>query len=241
MEEIRFRASSERLADETQVVSVAGELDLYTAPEFEEALALNGGANGRVVVDLSECTFIDSTGLEILVKADRYVGREALLIVATGREVLRAFEVSGLDRQFALHPSLEAAVNGGAVSGWRDKEARSQALFREVNERIKQIAEDFGSDGQNQLICECGNPDCTQRIELTPAEYEHVRAHASRFVVALNHDNPETESFVEQNDRFAVVETYAGASSRIARQTDPRSQQHLRRTQAAAADDGESP
>jgi anti-sigma B factor antagonist len=240
VEEIRFRASSERLADETQVVSVAGELDLYTAPEFEEALALNGSVNGRVVIDLSECTFIDSTGLGILIKAGQHIGRNALLIVVTGPEVLRAFEVSGLERQFALHPSLEAALNGGGVSGWRDKEARSQALFREVNERIEQIADEFGSDGQNQLICECGNPDCTQRIELTPAEYEHVRAHASRFVVALNHENPETESIVEQNDRFAVVETYAGASSRIARETDPRSQQHVRRTQAAAADDAES-
>ena len=240
MEEIRFRASSERLADETQVVSVAGELDVHTAPEFEDALALNGSEPGRVVVDLSECTFIDSTGLAILIKADRHIGRNALLIVAAGPEVLRAFEVSGLDRRLALHPSLEAALNGGAGSGWRDKEARSQALFREVNERIEQLAEDFGSDGQNQLICECGNPDCTQRIELTSAEYEHVRAHASRFVVALNHENPETESIVEQNDRFAVVETYAGASSRIARTTDPRSQQHLRRAQAAAAEDGQS-
>lgn len=228
MEEIEFRASSERLADETRVVSIAGELDLYTAPEFERALELNGAANGRVVVDLSECTFIDSTALGMLLRAERHIGGSALLIVATGAEVLRAFEVSGLARRFALHPSLGSALNGGAASGWRDNEARNQALFREVNERIEQIAEDFGADGQNQLICECGNPDCTQQIELTAAEYERVRAHASRFVVALNHENPETESVVEQNDRFAVVETFAGATSRIARETDPRSQHHIR-------------
>jgi anti-sigma B factor antagonist len=240
VEEIRFRASSERLADETQVVSIVGELDLYTAPQFEQALALNGSEPSRVVVDLSECTFIDSTGLGILLKADRHIGRDALLIVAAGPEVLRAFEVSGLDRRFALPASLEAAVNGGAGSGWRDKEVRHQALFREVNERIEQIAEDFGSDGQNQLICECGNPDCTQRIELTADEYEYVRAHASRFVVALNHENPETESIVEQNDRFAVVETYAGETSRIARETDPRSQQHIRTSQLPASAENET-
>jgi anti-sigma B factor antagonist len=234
--EIEFRASSERLADETCLVSVAGELDLYTAPEFERALGLNGGANGPVVVDLSECTFIGSTGLGILVQADRHIGGNALLIVAAGPEVLRAFEASGLDHRFSLHPSLESAQNGHAARGWRDKEVRNQALFREVNERIEQLADDFGTDGQNRLICECGNPECTQQIELSAAEYEQVRAHASRFVVALNHENPETESIVEQNDRFAVVETYAGARSRIARETDPRSQQHLRRTQAAAAE-----
>lgn len=183
--------------------------------------------------------FIDSTGLGILVKATRHIGSDALLIVANGREVVRAFEVSGLARQFALHPSLESALNGGGASTWRDKEARNQALFREVNERIEQIAADFGADGQNQFICECGNPDCTQQITLAAAEYEHVRAHASRFIVALNHENPETESVVEQNDRFTVVENYAGASSRIARETDPRSQQHIRRSQQPASTDVE--
>ena len=234
MEEIKFRASSERLADETHVVSIAGELDLYTAPEFERALELNGSTNGRVVVDLSECTFIDSTGLKILIQAGRHVGSNALLIVAAGPAVLRAFEVSGLDRRFVLLPSLESALNGGAPSVWRDKEARSQALFREVNERIEQLAGDFGSDGHNPLICECGNPECTEQIELSPAEYEGVRAHASRFVVALNHENPETESIVEQNERFAVVETFAGETSRIARETDPRSQQHIRTSRRPA-------
>ena len=157
------------------------------------------------------------------------------MIVASGRAVLQALEVSGLAREFVLHPSLESALNGSAPNGWRDKEARNQAVFREVNERIEQVAEDFGPDrGRNRMICECGNSDCTEPIELTAAEYEQVRAHASHFIVALNHENPETESIVEQNDRFAVVETYAGASSRIARGTDPRSQRHIRTNQEAA-------
>jgi hypothetical protein len=55
-----------------------------------------------------------------------------------------------------------------------------------------------------------------------------VRAHGNRFVVALNHENPEAESVVEQNGRFAVVETYTGAASRIARELDPRSQRSMR-------------
>lgn len=111
MEEGRFRAKREQLDDGTYVVSVAGELDLYTAPEFEQAVPSLNGNDERVVVDLSECTFIDSTGLGILVQADRGVGRGALLIVATGLEVLRAFEVSGLDRRLALHPTLDSALS----------------------------------------------------------------------------------------------------------------------------------
>jgi hypothetical protein len=116
------------------------------------------------------------------------------------------------------------------MSTWHDTDARNQALFRGVNELIEQSPEALRSDGHDRLVCECGNSGCLQQIELTRTEYEGVRAHASRFVVALNHENPETESIVEQNERFAVVETYAGAASRIARETDPRSQQHLRRT-----------
>jgi hypothetical protein len=56
-----------------------------------------------------------------------------------------------------------------------------------------------------------------------------VRAHASRFIVVLNHENPEAESVIEQNSRFAIIETYAGGASRIARESDPRSQQTMRR------------
>jgi hypothetical protein len=127
------------------------------------------------------------------------------------------------------------------MSAGHDKDARTQALFRRVNEQIEHFPEDRHVDGRDKLFCECGNSDCMQQIELTRAEYEHVRARASRFIVAVNHENPETESIVEQNERFAVVETYAGAASQIARETDPRSQQHVRRAAAEAAMRGERP
>jgi anti-anti-sigma factor len=113
--EIEFQASSELLAEDTRIVTVRGELDLYTAPEFERALGLNGAAGGRVVVDLTDCTFLDSTGLGILIAADRHNGGNGLLIVASSLEVLRAFGVSGLDRQLTLHPSIESALNGAAA------------------------------------------------------------------------------------------------------------------------------
>ena len=115
------------------------------------------------------------------------------------------------------------------MNGWREKEARNQALFREVNERIEHVGQSFATDGQTSFLCECGNRECTQTIDLSHSEYERVRAHASRFVVALNHENPEAESVIEQNGRFAIVEIYAGTASRIARESDPRSQQATRR------------
>jgi hypothetical protein len=129
------------------------------------------------------------------------------------------------------------------MSSWHEKEARNQALFREVNEQIGQLPEGPDPNGQESFICECGNPGCTQAIALTRAEYERIREYANRFAIALDHENPETETLVAQNERFAVVETYAGLESRIARETDPRSQAHTRarRRQPAEHPPGRSP
>jgi anti-anti-sigma factor len=112
--EVQFQAETQRLSEGTRIVSVSGELDLYTAPDFERALQLDRVVGGRVVVDLRECTFIDSTALGILVAADRRSGGNGLLIVASSMEVLRAFEVSGLDGRLTLHPTVDSALNGSA-------------------------------------------------------------------------------------------------------------------------------
>jgi anti-anti-sigma factor len=106
MESVEFQATSERLDDGTMVVSVTVELDLYTVQELERVLPDAAGA-GRVVVDLSQCTFLDSTALGVLVEASRRLdGGAPLLVVAASAEVLRPFELTGLDRKFAFHPSL---------------------------------------------------------------------------------------------------------------------------------------
>ena len=114
------------------------------------------------------------------------------------------------------------------MSGWREKEARRQVLFSEANENMERLARNLDASGHDSFICECGNPECTQPIGLTRAEYERIRGYANRFAIALDHENPETETVVEQNERFAVVESYAGEASQIARETDPRSQAHTR-------------
>jgi anti-sigma B factor antagonist len=94
------------------VVKLGGELDLYNAPTVRNALA-DACANGaeRVVVDLSEVEFIDSTGLGVLIEArTRLKNRRAFLLAAPGLETRRALEISGLDRHFALHDSVSEAL-----------------------------------------------------------------------------------------------------------------------------------
>lgn len=136
---------------------------------------------------------------------------------------------SGVDRDGLPSRAGSGSERGGAVSGKNETDARNQVLIREVNERIEQLA--MGSDvgGHESYICECGNPQCTEPIELTRAEYEAVRKHANRFAVLPDHENPATETVVEQRGRYSVVETLAGGPSRIARETDPRSHTNERR------------
>ena len=98
--------------DGIAIVQLAGELDLYNASAVREALQ-QAGADGteRVVVDLSEVEFMDSTALGVLIEArSRFANRRAFLLAGPGLETRRALEISGLDRHFALHDSVDSAV-----------------------------------------------------------------------------------------------------------------------------------
>jgi anti-sigma B factor antagonist len=82
------------------LVAVRGELDLSTSPQLEETLRREIDAGNRVVVDLSELEFIDSTGLNTLVTALRASsanGAELVVSPSLPAQVQRVLEVTGLD------------------------------------------------------------------------------------------------------------------------------------------------
>lgn len=94
------------------VVRLAGQLDLYNAETVREALSgAVTGAPERLVVDLGEVTFLDSTALGVLIETrSQLANRRAFLLAAPGLEARRALEVSGLDRHFEVHESVDAAL-----------------------------------------------------------------------------------------------------------------------------------
>jgi anti-sigma B factor antagonist len=108
-----FAVESSTLDGSRGLISLSGEVDIYTAPRLKERLMdlLDGGATG-VVVDLSDVTFIDSTALGVLIGGVRRLhevdGRMAL-VVAT-RPVERVLTITGLERVFSIHRTREAAV-----------------------------------------------------------------------------------------------------------------------------------
>lgn len=102
----------------------------------------------------------------------------------------------------------------------------NEALFREVNERVAEVAGDFiatePDESRFDFSCECGVRDCAEQIALSLSEYEAVRADATRFVVVPGHDLPEIERVVERHPTHLVVEKRDPDAEEIARETDPR-------------------
>jgi anti-sigma B factor antagonist len=110
--EAAFGIIQRGLDERTSVIEVEGELDLARAPSLKWALidSLDGGHN-QLVADLSEVTFMDSTALGVLIGVNRSLDVGArLAIVCTRPNVLKIFELSGMDGVFAIFQTLDEAL-----------------------------------------------------------------------------------------------------------------------------------
>lgn len=96
---------------------------------------------------------------------------------------------------------------------------KNEALFREVNERIGDVAEGTATE----FLCECGDASCTRPIRLMLAEYERVRSDPRLFAVLPGHQVEDVETVVEETDRFLVVEKHPGGPAELAAEHDSRS------------------
>jgi anti-sigma B factor antagonist len=111
---MNFDIKSEQLSGDAYVISLAGEVDLYTAPEFKQQLLEVIDEGGRdVIVDLSNTTFIDSTTLGVLLGGVKRLRMRdgQLSLVCSDRNITKIFEITGLDRVFTIHASLDEAVS----------------------------------------------------------------------------------------------------------------------------------
>jgi len=113
-----FALTEESLDPDRHVVAVRGEIDLFTAPELKQKLtdAIESGKN-RIVVDLSDTTFLDSTALGVLIGAvKRLRSREgALVIVNVDQNIAKTFEITGLDQIFTI-----LSTRGDAIAALDD-------------------------------------------------------------------------------------------------------------------------
>ena len=95
------------------------------------------------------------------------------------------------------------------------RQARNEALFREVNDRIVELdesAQAWSLDGAIDVFCECGaEGGCGERLTVTVRVYEKVRQQDDRFLVKPGHETPELETAVEWNDEYVIVDKVPAA------------------------------
>ena len=99
--------------DDVSVVTVDGEVDVYTAAQLRQTLDEEIAAgHDRLVVDLDGVSFLGSTGLGVLVGRLKLVRNSSgwLRIVCSSERILRVFRITGLDKVFGIHPNLDEAL-----------------------------------------------------------------------------------------------------------------------------------
>jgi hypothetical protein len=111
------------------------------------------------------------------------------------------------------------------VGAREERLGANEALFREVNERVAEVADKFlagESPATVNFSCECADRTCTEQIAMTVDEYEAVRAEATQFAVAPGHEVPDIERVVARHPSYFVVEKQDPDAEEVARETDPR-------------------
>ena len=119
---INFEIDDRQVREGVHLVAVAGEIDLFTAPEFKQRVSapIDAGRS-NVVVDLTGTTFIDSSSLGVLIGAHRRLKLRggSLVVVCDNEAIVKTFRITGLDGVFTLVRTLDDALDGDAVSaGW---------------------------------------------------------------------------------------------------------------------------
>lgn len=106
-----FEFTVETAREGALVIRVTGDLDLASSPRFEEALATAPTAT-HVVIDLTGCTFLDSSGVRAVIQTVHEVseGGQRVDVVAASAAILRVLEITGVNRMVSIHLSLEDAL-----------------------------------------------------------------------------------------------------------------------------------
>jgi hypothetical protein len=99
----------------------------------------------------------------------------------------------------------------------------NEAIFRQVNEELAGLNEAFSYVTEVMvLVCECGNLDCSEQIEMSHREYEQIRSDPTLFAVKPGHETAGVEEVVRTADDFNVVRKATGPPRRLAEANDPR-------------------
>ncbi len=103
--------------------------------------------------------------------------------------------------------SSESDRRGGSLVEIGAFSVGRQALRREVNERIRELDQDWGVD-ELDVFCECGHRSCTARVVIGRSLYDHVRRTLTHFIVRTEHAAPRAQRVVSQHGDVRIVEKH---------------------------------
>jgi anti-sigma B factor antagonist len=111
-----FNVDRQELDGGVTVLTLQGELDMNTAPELERSLdALAAQEEPSILIDLSDCEFIDSTGVALIIRAWQRVDRDGgegsgrLVLCCPNSQVRRLLDITGVERSISMHDSVDEA------------------------------------------------------------------------------------------------------------------------------------
>jgi hypothetical protein len=111
--------------------------------------------------------------------------------------------------------------------GWREQRVgENESRFRLVNERLRDIViDDAERHGEHaellSVLCECGDVDCTAKIDVPLTTYEWIRSASARFVIVPGHELVDSERIIRDGGTYLIVEKFGDARA-AASELDPR-------------------
>ena len=110
-----------------------------------------------------------------------------------------------------------------ALSERQRKLALNETMFREVNERLEELNQTFAEfTGTLDVVCECSDMACAERLRLSPDVYQRIREDPTLFIVVPGHIAIEVEDKTAEAIGYEIVRKREGEAAEIARATDPR-------------------
>jgi len=104
----------------------------------------------------------------------------------------------------------------------QERIGKNEVLFRQVNERLREVAENFSLVAERaEFICECGKSDCMEPVELTLGDYERVRSNPRWFVIRPGHQTIDVERVIEEHEQWHLVEKHPGKPTALVTGKEP--------------------
>lgn len=189
------------------------------------------GDEDSLVPFLCECPRQECTQVVLLTLAEyeevRAAPRQGLAVVGHDDPSVERV-IKEVDRYVLTEKFGEAGIIHADHDPRReDEQARrvgeNQALYRQINERLEELNDSLGSvSGVFSILCECGDLDCADQVEVPRDAYEATRRYEARFILKPGHEIDEVEHILERHDEYTIVEKDPGPARRVAEETDTR-------------------